>query len=82
MKKVYEYDVSKPKGIADAIRTMRTDLGWTRTRLAREAGVSYGTVKLLEEGSLHVTFRRCLRVVCAMGGTVEWRDIAAEVTDA
>ncbi|MFF9398084.1 DUF488 family protein [Streptomyces sp. NPDC014744] len=45
------------RALAQRVRALRTDRGWTRERLAKEAGIAVGTVSRLEsEGAIQPGF--------------------------
>jgi transcriptional regulator with XRE-family HTH domain len=57
------------------LREIRTALSWDQRTLSERIGVSLGTVKRLETGSLQMTSRIALRVFWATG--VSYQDVLA-----
>jgi transcriptional regulator with XRE-family HTH domain len=55
--------------VGEAVRILRTTIGWSQRELARRAGVSQSMVCVVERGSLpDLTFSTAAALVTAMGG--------------
>jgi transcriptional regulator with XRE-family HTH domain len=55
--------------VGDAVRNLRTTIGWSQRELGRRAGVSQSMVCVVERGSLpDLTFSTAAALVTAMGG--------------
>ena len=70
-----------PRQLGDALRAARKQLGLTQPQLALAAGVGVRFIVDLEAGKPTLRLQNVLRVIDALGGEIQLRDLPSVVAD-
>ena len=73
--------IRSPQQLGDALRAARKQLGLTQPQLALAAGVGVRFIVDLEAGKPTLRLQNVLRVIDALGGEIELRDLPSVVAD-
>ena len=73
--------IRSPRQLGDALRAARKQLGLTQPRLALAAGVGVRFIVDLEAGKPTLRLQNVLRVIDALGGEIQLRDLPSVVAD-
>ncbi len=73
--------IRSPRQLGDALRAARKQLGLTQPQLALAAGVGVRFIVDLEAGKPTLRLENVLRVIDALGGEIELRDLPSVVAD-
>ena len=73
--------IRSPRQRGDALRAARKQLGLTQPQLALAAGVGVRFIVDLEAGKPTLRLQNVLRVIDALGGEIELRDLPSVVAD-
>ncbi|MBP6480341.1 MAG: helix-turn-helix transcriptional regulator [Pseudomonadales bacterium] len=73
--------IRSPRQLGDALRAARKQLGLTQPQLALAAGVGVRFIVDLEAGKPTLRLQNVLRVIDALGGEIELRDLPSVVAD-
>ena len=73
--------IRSPRQLGDALRAARKQLGLTQPQLALAAGVGVRFIVDLEAGKPTLRLENVLRVIDALGGEIQLRDLPSVVAD-
>ena len=73
--------IRSPRQLGEALRAARKQLGLTQPQLALAAGVGVRFIVDLEAGKPTLRLQNVLRVIDALGGEIELRDLPSVVAD-
>ncbi len=73
--------IRSPRQLGDALRAARKQLGLTQPQLAPAAGVGVRFIVDLEAGKPTLRLQNVLRVIDALGGEIQLRDLPSVVAD-
>ncbi|HQY69643.1 MAG: helix-turn-helix transcriptional regulator [Gammaproteobacteria bacterium] len=73
--------IRSPRQLGDALRAARKQLGLTQPQLALAAGVGVRFIVDLEAGKPTLRLQNVLRVIDALGGEIQLRDLPSVVAD-
>ena len=73
--------IRSPQQLGRALRAARKQLGLTQPQLALAAGVGVRFIVDLEAGKPTLRLQNVLRVIDALGGEIELRDLPSVVAD-
>lgn len=73
--------IRSPRQLGDALRAARKQLGLTQPQLALAAGVGVRFIVDLEAGKPTLRLQNVLRVIDALGGEIQLRDLPSAVAD-